>query len=74
MNLKYYLSEDDASYGSCTEAQIAWVRDEERRICRLRAIEVVECNPMCHPAWGADDCHPDSESIFEQAIYACPDL
>lgn len=70
---KYYLSTDDSSYGEATESQIEWVRNREREICAERGIEIVECDPMAYPAHNADDAHPDSERIFEAAIYDCPE-
>lgn len=68
---KYYLSTDDRSYGESSEAEIAQVRKREREICEAREIEIVECDPMIVPHYENDE-HPDSESIFEDAVYYSP--
>lgn len=69
---KYYLSTDDSCYGILSNDQINWVRNREREICNIRKIEIIECDPMAYPAYLAEDSHPDSESIFDEAIYSCP--
>ena len=66
---KYYLSTDDSSYGDSTDEEIAATQRRERQICAERGIEVIECDPMLRPSYDADDTHPDSEEIFEQAMF-----